>query len=246
MKRILAFLLALLARMACGQAVEIDYVEWNDNKLIIHYKLEDANATHQYLVNLFTSHDNFTTALTKVTGDVGTEVKPGLNKTITWDINRELPNFKGTLVFEVRGRVYIPYVKLRDFGENRVFKRGSNIPLTWVSGNATGQVNIELFRGQERIPVENNIVNSGRYDWHIPSGLKKGSNYKLRFTNTRDRTDFVESPQFTIKPKIPGLIKIAGVLALGGGLAFIAGSGEGGGSGSLTDEPLPGNPGKPN
>jgi len=243
---VLIFLFAFTKSVA--QKIEIDWIELAGNKVIVHYKLDDTNTNHQYLISLFSSADNFTTSLTKVAGDVGTEVKAGVDKKITWDITKELPSFKGNLTFEVRGRVFISYVKLTSFSEGLVFKRGKNTPLNWTSGNLSGQVNIELFKSQERIPVENNAPNSGRYDWHIPGNLKKGSDYKLRFTNSKDRDDFIESPSFSIKPKVPVALKIAGAAILVGGLVFIAGSG--GESGTVTppapESSLPGNPGKPN
>ncbi len=225
-----------------SQTLAVDWIEVAGNKVVVHYNLADANPNHQYLVSLLSSQDNFVAPLAKVSGDVGTEVKPGMDKKITWDITKELGAFKGNLTFELRGRVFIPFAKLVEFNEGKVFKRGKNTPLNWTSGNLSGQVNIELFKGQERIPVENNVPNLGKYDWHIPANTKKGSDYKLKFTNTKDRNDFVVSKPFTIKPKIPAVAKFIGIAAVGYGIYFAITSGSKS-TPEKIDPPLPDYPG---
>lgn len=247
MKRCILYLSFLLFSVCTsGQKLEIDWIEIPDNKVVVHYLLDDPNPNHQYLVSLFSSQDNFTTALTNVTGDVGTEIKPGREKSITWDITKEFPSFKGNLIFELRGRVFVPFVKLTRFEGGRVYKRGRNYPLNWTSGNLSGQINIELFKGQERIPVENNVPNVGKYQWRISSGIKKGNDYRLKFTNSKDRNDFVYSEVFSIKPKVAFMIKALSVATISAGILFIAGSGGSGESSIPPEEPLPDNPGKPN
>lgn len=244
MKVLTILILSILTTNILGQRLDIDWIEVIGNKVKVHYLLEDPNPNHQYLINLFSSQDNFTSALSKVTGDVGTEIRPGKEKMIIWDITNELPSFKGNLTFEIRGRVFVPFVKLTQFESGKIYKRGKNYPLNWTSGNLSGQVNIELFKGQERIPVENNVPNVGKYQWHLISGLKKGNDYRLKFTNSKDRNDFIYSDPFSIKPKMPLMLKVLGLTSIGAGIFFVAGvTGE---SSIPVEEPLPDNPGKPN
>lgn len=242
MKKILVLILISFPMLLRAQKMEINWIEVSGNKVIVHYILDDPNPNHQYLINLFTSQDNYTAALTKVTGDVGTEVKPGKSKSIVWDITSEFPAFKGNLAFELRGRVYIPFVKLSESENAKVYKRGKNYPLNWTSGNLSGQVNIELFKGQDRILAENNVPNVGKYDWHIPGSTKKGSDYRLKFTNSKDRNDVVYSKDFTIKPKVPFLMKLLGLAAVGAAIVVATD----GGTDPDVESTLPNNPGKPN
>jgi hypothetical protein len=215
MKKLINLTALVLAGLAAvpsfGQSVEIDFVEFQGNNIVVHYNLDDgANSNRQFLVQLYSSQDNFTTPLTRVSGDFGTEVSAGFGKKIVWDVTQELGSFKGDIALEVRGRVYVPFVKIKEITEGQVFKKGRNYPLNWTSGNLSGTVNIELFNADgERLWGENNVANVGKFDWFIPGNIKKGNDYRLKFTNTRDRNDIVYSPSFVIRPKVPLLVKVA-------------------------------------
>jgi len=225
MKRISIALVICFATAISGfsQTVEIDYIELTGRNVVVHYNIDDgANSKRQFLVQLFSSQDNFTTPLTRVSGDVGTDIAAGIDRRITWDITKELGAFKGDVSLELRGRVYVPFAMIQSISADQVFKRGKNYPLNWKSGNLSGQVHIELFNeNDERIWGENNVSNVGKYDWFIPSGVKKGKNYRLKFTNARDRNDIVYSDPFTIKPRIPFLVKVGGVLVVGAAVQFL-------------------------
>lgn len=212
-----------MSTISIGQDLVIDFIELKDRTVIIHYDLDDGvNSNRQFLVQLYSSLDNFTTPLTRTTGDIGTEVSAGFDKKIIWDITGELGNFRGDLTFEIRGRVYVPFAKISGIDKQDVFKRGKNYPLNWVSGNLSGQVNIELFNEAGlRLWGENNVPNIGKFDWYLPGNIKKGKNYKLKFTNVRDRNDVVYSAPFTIKPKIPLWMKAGGILVFVTGIYFI-------------------------
>ena len=205
---------SLIALPTSGQEMNIDYIEFSGRNVVVHYNLDDgANSSRQFLVQLYSSQDNYSTPLTRITGDFGTEVSAGFDKKIVWDITKELgPTYKGDIALELRGRVYVPFVKIQELEEGKIFKRGKNYPLNWTSGNLSGQVNIELFNDNEdRLWGENNVSNVGKFDWFIPASIKKGSNYKLKFTNAKDRNDVVYSKPFVIKPKIPLLAKVVGI-----------------------------------
>ncbi len=224
-----------------GQNIDIDFIEFTGRNVVVHYTLDDgSNSNRQFLVQLYSSQDNFSTPLTRVVGDVGSEVTAGVDKKIIWEITKELGGFKGSISLEVRGRVYVPFVKVREIAEGQTFKRGKNYPINWTSGNLSGQVNIELFNEEgERLWGENNVANVGKFDWYIPAHVKKGSNYRLKFTNVRDRNDVVFSPMFTIKPKIPLLVKTGALLFVAGGAGVIVNAL---GKNTQSEKPYPGPP----
>ena len=232
-----------VTHQSLSQNVDIDFIELVGRNVVVHYNLDDgANSSRQFLVQLYSSQDNFTTPLTRVTGDFGSEVTSGIDKKIVWDVTKELGSFKGNISLELRGRVYVPFVKIKDIDEGQVFKRGKNYPVNWTSGNLSGQVNIELFNAAgERIWGENNVPNVGKFDWYVQGNIKKGKDYKLKFTNIKDRNDVVYSFPFIIKPKIPFLVKVAGILAIAAGIEVLSSNAKS----NSEAKPLVGPPGAP-
>jgi hypothetical protein len=195
------------------------------------------------VISLLSSKDNFASPLTKVTGDVGNEVKPGIDKKIIWDITKELGNYKGEIELEMKGKFYLPFLKLTDFNTDKKYKRGKSYPLVWTSGNLSGQIDIELYNGEDRVSREANVANTGKYDWFVPGHVKPGNDYRLKFTNAKNRDEVIYSENFRIAPKIPLALKIGGVAAIGGAVALLGGGGgEGGGSGTVKGLPSPPDP----
>jgi hypothetical protein len=248
MKSIFSSLFLLTTLVASAQKLTLNRIELVHEKIVVYYTLEDANPNHEYQVSLYSSKDNFATPLVRVTGDVGTEIKPGKDKKIEWNAYQELGSYRGDISVEVRARVYVPFVKITSFDPKRSYKRGKTHPLLWTSGNMGGQVDIELFNGQDRVYGERNIPNTGKYDLFIPASTKPGKDYRLKFTNTRNRDEFIFSNPFRVVPKISFALKAGGALLLVGGTAAII-SGLGGGGGKdpgTTETPLEGPPEKPN
>jgi len=206
-----------------AQSIAIDFIELAGRNIIVHYNLDDGpSSNRQFLVQLYSSQDNYTTPLTRVVGDVGTEVTAGFDKKITWDITKELGDFSGNIALELRGRVFVPFVKITNIKEGDIYKHGRNYPLTWTSGNLSGQVNIELFNGDgERLWGENNIPNVGKFDLYIENNLKRGNDYTIKFTNSKDRNDVVYSVKIVIKPRIPLIAKIGAGILVGAAAAVL-------------------------
>jgi hypothetical protein len=243
MKRIsILILIALMTSRADAQKISLDRIELVRDKLVVYYSLEDDNPNHQYQVDLYSSKDNFAVPLTKVKGNVGSEVKPGKDRSIEWNIVQEIGNYSGDIAIEVRARVFVPFVKITGLKEGTVYKRGRSYPLLWTSGNMGGQVDIELYNGQSRVGGDRNVPNTGKYEYAIPGSVKPGKDYKLKFTNTRNRDEFVYSAVFRITPRIPFVVKVGGALVVLGGVAFIAGAGGDGGGGTEKTPTLAGHP----
>jgi hypothetical protein len=232
------------AEICAAQQIEVDRIDVRGNKVIVWYNLQDANYNRKYEISLFSSLDGYTTALTKVKGDVGKDVKSGTEKKITWDIIAELGAFKGNLTFKITGKVQAPFVNISEFKEGRVYKRGKKYPIVWSSGNIDGKVNIELFKNNEQIWDVKNLPNDGKYNWLVPSGAKKSNTYRLKFTNSEDANDFVYTSTFTIKPRTPFIVKAGAFAVIGAAAAVIIGGKSGGSPSNNTLPDPPSTPGK--
>lgn len=227
-----------------GQVVKINKVELAGEKVIVHYNLEDANPNVEYLINLYSSRDNFVNPLSKVSGDVGQEVKPGINKKIIWDLYSEFGPYKGRLSLEIKGRVHVPFVKLNfDAGKN--YKKGKSYNITWRTGNPGGRVSIDLMEGNRRVAGDPNVPNNGSHSIFIPADVKPGKEFRLRFTDSANADEVVYTPNFKISSKLPLPVKILGGLVVLGGAAAAAtmlggeGGNNGGGTSTDTDLPMP-------
>ena len=248
MKRALLIcaLLCFISSSGMSQNVVIKKIELAGSKVILHYDLEDNNPNNEYQLNLFASKDNYATPLTKVTGDIGGEVKPGTDKKVEWSLIDELGGYKGRLSLELRGKVYVPFAKIQSFDVSKSYKRGKNMNLNWKAGS-TNPVHIELFKGSQRIQGELSHPNNGSYLMSIPSNVKPGKDYRVKITDAKNSEEAVYTGYFKVAPKVPMVLKVLPVLVVGGAIVFLTGGKEkttddpGNESTDIVNPPLPGN-----
>ncbi len=237
MHRIHFLFLCLLPLLSTAQNVEIKDVELAGEEIIIHYDLQDSNPTNEYSLDLYASNDNFSAPLKQVKGDIGVEIKPGVDKKVRWRLRDELGGYSGKISFEVRGKVFTPIVKFQEFNVDKKYKRGKSYPLNWRPGNSN-PINIELFKGTQRISGEVNHPNSGTSLLSIPADAVKGDDYRIKITDTKNPTGIVYTQSFRVVPKLPLLIKVIVPLAVVGG-AVVGLGGGGSESGAPVDTELP-------
>jgi hypothetical protein len=238
--------LLLTACFAQAQKVTIKRVELAGEKIVVHYDLEDSNPNNEYQIALYSSQSNFATALTKVKGDVGNEVKPGSDHKIEWSVREELGPYKGRISLEVRGKQFVQVAKFTNITSATKMKRGKSHTITWKAGNSN-PVNIELLNGGQRILSELNQPNNGSYTLYIPKAADKGKEYVVRITDTKNFQDVSTSQPFAVTRKIPLLLWALPAAAVVGVVVALAGGG--GGGESPSDDPdgdielpdLPGN-----
>lgn len=244
MRLFLTFVLFTGVFSGIAQNVQIREVEIAGKKIIVHYDLEDSNPNNEYKLDLYASRDNYASPLTKTSGDIGSEVAPGKGKQVTWNVGDEYGNYKGRIGVEIRGSVYSPFVKLREFNTDQKYKRGKSYNVAWRAG-ATNPINIELYKGGQRIDGEMNQPNSGNHTFFIPTHAKRGDDYRLKITDTRNSGDIIYTPMFKVRPKVPLLLKVLPVMAVGGAAAFLGGGSSGGGGDTSGDPEIPGVPALP-
>ncbi len=239
------FLLAgcvLLFAGGMAQTVSIKKIELDGEKVIVHYDLDDSNPNNEYQVNLYASKDKFSAPLTKVKGDIGEEVKPGADRKVEWNLLQEYGNYKGKISLEIRGKVFVPFVKLKNFDTKKSYKRGNSYDLTWRPGN-TNPIHIELYKGSQRVGGELNHPNNGAYALSIASSVKPGKDYRIKITDSKRSDEIVYSEYFRVTPKIPFALKLIPMLAVVGGAAVLAGGSKGSAEKGPVSIPYPNFPG---
>lgn len=218
----LLFICLFSSGLLSAQEIELNRVFVKDGKVHFNYNLHDQEANKKYQLRLYGSQDNFISPLNFVKGDVGLEVSPGQNKEIVWNASEALgPDFNGQMSFELRARVYVPFVSLNDFNEFKVMKRSLDYEITWTGGRSTNVLTIDLYKGEQKMVSYPNIANAGNYTLEIPRSLKPGKDYRMKISDKNNKDEVVFSDYFTVKRRIPvllqsvpGLIVVAGVYFL--------------------------------
>jgi len=223
-----------------AQTVTIKQVQLVGEKVVVTYDLDDSNPNNEYLLNLYASKDNFATPLTNVSGDVGMDIKPGAGKKIEWSIMKEYGGYKGKLSLEVRGKVYVPFVRLQGFDTKQKYKVGKSYDVKWKPGSSNPVI-IELYKGGQRISGDVNQPNNGSYTLFIPSHAKKGSDYHLKITDSKNSDEVINTANFSVAPKMPGAVKfgIPAAIVAGGVIYFITSGGKEPDAGTIEDPDFP-------
>lgn len=238
------FLFSLLsAQVSWAQEFLIHKVELTAETVVIHYNLIDTTRERRYTVNVYSSKDNFLAPLQKILGDAGLEVTPGLNRKITWRSKEELGStFSGDVEIEIRGRVYIPFIRFNDFQENMAIKRGKAKTLTWTGGTRQNILNFAIYKDDKFVDVIPNIANAGSYDVVLPTSIKPGKNYYFMVSDSKNKDQVMKTKNFTVKRKLPLVAKVLPVALVATIVPLLTG-----GSDSSRDlETPPGPPDNPN
>ena len=240
------FLLAALLQPAGGMAQSVLNVraEAKGNLVYIAYDLKGSLPGQLFRVTVFSSHNNMQEPLQHVRGDVGEGVSAG-SRQIEWGAAKELSRFTGQLTFKVQAVLTFSPFALRTPREaGTVYRRDRTYPFQWVGGLSGEQLKLELYRDSLPNAVITRTLNTGKYAWEIPVDVQPGDNYRLKVSSLDDPNNYQFSPFFTIKRKIPTVLKIVplGVAAATGVLLIPAR--QPGTPGD--DEELPGSPGPPN
>ncbi len=220
-----------------AQEFSIDKLEINGESVIIYYNLVDTAKSRTYTINVFSSRDNFISPLQKIKGDVGLEVRPGTNKRIIWASKEELgSSFNGDIELEIRGRVYIPFIRFDGFEHGLVFKRGKPKSITWSGGTRQNILNFALYKGDNYVDVIPNVANSGSYDMILPTTIKPGKDYSFKVSDSKNKDQVMKTSSFIVRRKVPLLIKLLPAAVIGAMIPALAG---GGGAKELKTPPDP-------
>jgi len=205
----------LTSKNTSAQTIEIKYVEFAANQVVLHYDLVDSVADRFFTIRLYSSKDNFLNPLEKITGDVGFEIGPGPNKKIVWNAKEEFGDqFDGKISLLLRGRIFVPFIKLDQINQYKVFKRLRKYDLTWGGGTPQNILNFDLYNGDQKIMTFPNLANVGHHQFRFPAHVKPGKNYRFKVSDTKNKEGVVFTKSFQIKRKVPLLIMAVPIAAI--------------------------------
>jgi len=198
--------------------VKASFVE---GKVSITYDLVGGNSDQKYVVSLFGSHDNYTKPLMSVSGDIGQEISPGNSKSIEWNAQVDLSEYKGSITFRVRAEPIALAYSFVD--EPSGYRRGKTGEIQWQGGSASDNVTIELLRNGSVVQQVFNNRNSGNTNWSVSQDMEKGTGYQFRLRSSNGQA--ITGNTFAVKSKVPLALKIVPVLVVGGVAAALLGGG---------------------
>ncbi len=212
--------------LGLAQDFKIKKLEQVGDKINLYYDLIDSveNSKRTYSISLYASRDSYTSPLTKVTGDVGQIVRPGGNRKITWNAKEELgADFEGKVSLEVRGKEFIPFLKLDGFNNKKAWKRGVKEDVTWGGGRANSLINFELYKDGKFVSAPHTSIATslGKYSILIPKNTKPGGGYTFRIADSKNKEEYIFTEEFSVHRKIPLAAKALAFAGVGAAVYFL-------------------------
>lgn len=208
MKRVIV-LYCVIPLSVFGQKIENLTAKASGDQIVITFDLPEGESGSHYSVAVFSSHNNFSSPLRNVSGDVGSTVLPGRNKRVEWAAKTELGKFKGELSFEIRAELILPLTLTSRITSAR---RGARLDLQWKGGRQDDDISIVLRDHNKTVLFSETAPNTRRYTWSVPPDLKPGSRYELQITAGKDA---VTVTPFSIRRRIPTALKVLPLLGIG-------------------------------
>jgi hypothetical protein len=151
-----------------------------------------------------------------------------------WDVKTELVTYRGDISFRVKGTPLLAPLVLSKPSAGGSVRRGKTATIQWKGGSPNQTVSLELFQGNQRVESLGQVSNSGAFNWSVPAKFQKGK-YTLKL-NTGTQTTQAD---FSVKAKVPLMLKVLPVVAVGAAVALL------GGDPPQEEDDLPGAPGTP-
>ncbi len=219
-------ILWLQFNLGYSQEFGIKSIEQTAEDLIVYYDLIDTTFERTYSITLFIIDDDGSiNALKNVSGDVGIEIRPGSNKKIVWGAREELgEDFAGSIQLEIRGKLYIPFIRFQGFPEGKKIKTGETQTFTWTGQSRSNILVFTLYKEDEAMYVFPEVANTGDAALVLPKSLPSGK-YNLIINDSKNQDLKVQSPSFIIKKKLPFIVKLSPIIAAGAIVPFLLDSG---------------------
>lgn len=199
MVRLLIILGILCPFSVFGQSFINIRILKEEEKIIVIYDLVNEERGSKVVVSVYGSHNNFSTPITDVTGDVG-EVLPGPNRRIEWASETALKSFSNNFTFQFKGEVIHGWKFIKP--DNGKLKRGKKHLLKWQGGHPYDTVTLKLISPSRNVMEIVKTKNTGSYLWKVPKEIVAKPGFALSISCGKE----VYEQKIVIKRKFPLLI----------------------------------------
>ena len=204
----LTALFAFIILLVQGQNLSNPSVIQQDNEVLVSYQL-DSEKGKAWSVSLYASHNNFSSPLKMVQGDVNDKrILPGGSKQIRWNALDEVKNFDGDISFQIKATPAAPLFKNIEASSTKV-KRGKEVTISWSAVHSKEPVKVELVREENVVPI--GTGSNGKLTYTVPKKMKVGE-YTIALSSAGE---VIQGGSFAVKPKYPLLVKVLPIVAVG-------------------------------
>ena len=206
MKRTLLIVVALWAvAIANAQHFENIRTEARDGKVNIVFDLVSNSPGARYDIVVLSSHNNFTSPLTRLTGDL-LGVRAGAGKAITWAFGNDLDSFNGNLVFELQGTAIYPLTILGAPGK---LKRGRSHQVRTAGGRKDQSFEVSVVSPSGEVINRFNSTQRSSFIVSLDKHLKTSRGYKLVLKGNNEIKEYT----FKVTPRVNRVLFVLPVLA---------------------------------
>jgi uncharacterized protein (TIGR02145 family) len=190
MKKMLILLLSLsFSAFAQSQVIKNVLAQQSNNAIIVNYELSSQNTSDNYTIQLLVSLNgghSWSQPLSNVSGDVGQNVQPGINKQIIWNVLDERQELVGKdIQFKIRGLKLEKAVSLSGLNGEFTDVRDGNVygwtrigNQIWMTENMRYSIenNSSAYNNSENMVHDygllynyNAATNACPAGWHLPN-----------------------------------------------------------------------------
>lgn len=171
--------LIVCAQNNLSQEIRNVHFEQLGNKIIIYYDLLESNSSQRFDVSIYCdkgNKDNWGNPLKEVSGEVGEDILPGLNKVIRWNVLDEFDKLVGEISFKVEAETMTGFygksgifIDQRDQHKYKWVRIGDFV---WMGDNLDFDIEGSLandYQGCGRFYTYETALKACPDGWHLPS-----------------------------------------------------------------------------
>lgn len=204
-----------------AQKVEHADIQQVGDDLIISFDLMPKESIKErYIITLLALHGTDSIALTVKEGSL-TDVRPGNGLQFIVSGKDNLKDIKGNFDFSVHAKMTYSPIRIQAPKNGQNAKIGKKLNIAWKGGFEADDYSIDLYQSDSLISGLTTQTMDQSFTWNIPKETRKASNYQIRLTSNNHPSQSEISAEFSIKKKIPVVIKVLPVVVLGGVAAIL-------------------------
>lgn len=204
-----------------AQRIENASVQQVDHDFLIVFDLIPKNSIQERYEVILTADDGVIVQTLQLTDGTLQDVRPGNGLQFRISGRDSFKDFRGEVSFGIEAKMIYSPIRFITPDNNARFDKGKEVHVTWEGGIDGDEYAVELYQDYSKLSILATDIQDSTFSWNIPKDTKPGRKYKLRVVSNNHLNQSAITPEFTIKQKIPIVIKLVPLLAIGGWVYMI-------------------------